>query len=112
MDSYHLKSIRAQMVEAFLAEQKRQREDFDQKITDLDERIRKAEGAEAQERQDPEVLVRGSMGAVRSVYHRAANPCGRTVYNGGRSRGFMRMRESKAKQMDGGTLTRCRACWG
>lgn len=111
MSSYALELQRAQMIDAHLAEQKRQRDEFDQRIADINARIAEAKKAEMDEVQDPEVLVRGSLGARRKIYHRAADPCGRTLRNGGGSQAFTRMRESEAKQMDSGILKRCHACW-
>jgi hypothetical protein len=111
MHSWQLDRIRKQMIDDFLAEQKRQREEFDARLADIDEKIKQAEEAEDQSARDPEVLVRGSLGARRRVYHAADHPCGRTNHNGGHSQGFMKMRESEAKQMDGGILTRCPSCW-
>jgi hypothetical protein len=99
------------MIDDFLAEQKRQREDFDARLADIDKKIKEAEDAEDQSRRDPEVLVRSSLGARRRVYHDASDPCGRTKYNGGKQTGFRKMRESEAKLMDGGVLTRCPSCW-
>ncbi|MFD9211789.1 hypothetical protein ACFVY9_01480 [Streptomyces sp. NPDC059544] len=111
MSAYTLKAIRTQMMEDFLAEQKRQREEFDAKMRNLDEKIAEAERAELADRADPEVLVRASVGARRTIYHSAAHPCGRTQYDGGRQDPFTRMRESEAKRMDGGALKRCPSCW-
>ncbi|MGW0947127.1 hypothetical protein ACWD4O_31900 [Streptomyces sp. NPDC002623] len=111
MDTYTLKQQRVGLLESFLAEQKRQRQEFDTKLEALDKRIAEAAIAETENCRNPEVLVRGSLGARRKVYHSADHPCGRTQYNGGRQSGFMRMRESKAKLMDGGVLKRCTACW-
>ncbi|AWT42589.1 MULTISPECIES: hypothetical protein [Streptomyces] len=111
MHSFHLKQVRQQMVEDFLAEQKRLREEFDARLEAIDEKIKKAEAEENQQLLDPFVLVRSSLGARRRVYHSADHPCGRTKYDGGRQSGFKKMRESEAKQMDGGILTRCPTCW-
>lgn len=111
MHSYTLRAQRDSLIGVFLAEQKRQREDFDAKLASLDEQITQVEQQEMKAISDPQVLVRSSLGARRKVYHRAGNPCGRTAYNGGRSEGFRRMPESEAKQMDGGILKRCSACW-
>jgi hypothetical protein len=111
MDSYHLKHLRARLIDSYLAEQKRQRDEFDDKLAELNQKIIDAEAAENQAWQDPEVLIRNSLGAPRKVYHRASNPCGRTKYDGGKQQGFETMRESAAKQLDGGTLKRCSACW-
>ncbi|MFE7929984.1 hypothetical protein ACFU6S_14840 [Streptomyces sp. NPDC057456] len=111
MDTYTLKQLRVGLLEGFLAEQKRQRQEFDTKLEALDKRIAEAAIAETENYRNPEVLVRGSLGARRKVYHSADHPCGRTQYDGGRQSGFMRMRESKAKLMDGGVLKRCTACW-
>jgi hypothetical protein len=111
MHSYHLKQMRAQLIDAHLAEQKRLREEFDTRLEALDKQIKEAEEAENLRWRDPEVLVRGSLGARRRIYHSAEHPCGRTRYNGGKQQGFMKMRESEAKKMDRGILTRCSSCW-
>lgn len=111
LDSYHLKHLRARLIDNYLAEQKRQRDEFDAKLEDLNQKIIEAEAAENQAWQDPDVLVRSSVGVPRKVYHRASDPCGRTKYDGGRQQGFSTMRESAAKQLEGGTLKRCSACW-
>jgi len=100
-----------QLIEGFLAEEKRLRQEFDARLEALDEKIAEAERTETESYRNPEVLVRGSVGARRSIYHSAAHPCGRTQYDGGKQRGFMKMPESEAKLMDGGTLKRCSACW-
>jgi hypothetical protein len=99
------------MIEDFLVEQKRQRNDFDVRLADIDEKIKEAESAEENSRRDPEVLVRMSLGARRRVYHDASDPCGRTKHNGGKQGAFRKMPESEAKLMDGGILTRCTSCW-
>jgi hypothetical protein len=111
MDAYTLKAQRIRLIEGFLAAQKEHRQEFDAKLEALDNEIAAAARAEMADYRDPEVLVRGSLGARRKVYHSAAHPCGRTQYNGGNQRGFMKMRESQAKLMDGGVLKRCTACW-
>ncbi|MCP8711968.1 hypothetical protein [Streptomyces sp. AC04842] len=111
MNSYILRHQRTQLIESFLAEEKRRRQEFDARLEVLDREIAEAEHAEREDYRNPEVLVRGSQGARRKVYHSATNPCGRTQYDGGRQRGFTKMRESEAKLMEGGTLKRCSACW-
>ncbi|MFC8836136.1 hypothetical protein ACFVMA_27505 [Streptomyces rochei] len=111
MNSYILQHQRTVLIEGFLAEEKRRRQEFDARLEALDAKIAEAERAETENYRNPEVLVRGSLGARRKVYHSAADPCGRTQYDGGKQRGFTRMRESEAKLMDGGTLKRCSACW-
>ncbi|MFD8175254.1 MULTISPECIES: hypothetical protein [Streptomyces] len=111
MNSYILRQQRVQLIDSFLAETKRRRQEFDASLEALDEKIAEAERVEKEKYRNPEVLVRGSLGARRKVYHSADHPCGRTQYDGGRQQGFMKMRESQAKLMDGGTLKRCSACW-
>ncbi|MFI8094070.1 hypothetical protein ACIF9R_38230 [Streptomyces sp. NPDC086080] len=111
MNAYILREQRIRLIEGFLAEQKRHRQEFDAKLETLDKKIAEAERAETENYRNPEVLVRGSLGARRKVYHSATHPCGRTQYDGGKQQGFMKMHESEAKLMDGGTLKRCTACW-
>ncbi|WP_093799039.1 hypothetical protein [Streptomyces sp. Wb2n-11] len=111
MSSYILREQRVRLIDGFLAEEKRRRQEFDARLEALDEKIVEAERNETETYRNPEVLVRGSVGARRKVYHSATHPCGRTQYDGGQQRGFMKMRESEAKLMDGGVLKRCHACW-
>ncbi|MGW3466553.1 hypothetical protein ACWDE9_46670 [Streptomyces olivaceoviridis] len=113
MHSWQLRHIRERLINDFLAEQKRQRDEFDERLADIDRQIREAEAAEDQNRSDPMVLVRNSVGAPRRVYHDADDPCGRTKHGGReqQGQGFTPMRESDAKKLDGGALTRCTACW-
>lgn len=111
MNSYLLRDQRIRIIDAFLAEEKRRRQELDAALEALDGRITEAERNETENYRNPEVLVRGSLGARRKVYHYAANPCGRTQYDGGHQHGFTKMRESDARLMDGGVLKRCSACW-
>lgn len=111
MHAFQLQQVRKQMIDDYLAEQKQQREEFDARLAGIDQQIKEAEEAERQSIRDPQVLVRGSLGARRRVYHSADHPCGRTSHNGGHSQGFTEMPESKARKMDGGILTRCPSCW-
>ncbi|MET8386489.1 hypothetical protein ABZV14_26150 [Streptosporangium canum] len=105
------KHKRQQLIDAFLAEQKRQREELDEKLRELEEKIAEAENVWSEQVHNPVVLVRSSAGSPRKVYHHAGDPCGRTQYDGGRQSGFMKMRESEAKLLNGGVLKRCSACW-
>ncbi|WP_425838887.1 hypothetical protein [Streptomyces fractus] len=111
MHSYSLELERQQLINAFLAEQKRQRDEFDGRLADLDARIAQAQQEERREVSDPKVLVRSSLGARRTVYHRAADPCSRTTHTREGAEGFRPMPELEAKLLDGGVLKRCRTCW-
>jgi hypothetical protein len=76
-------------------------------VAKLDEQIAAAEQEEQRDGEDPEVLVRRSVGAVRSVYHKRYGACGKTKQGGD----FMTMRESEAKSRYHGALHRCPSCW-
>ncbi|MFE0794722.1 hypothetical protein [Streptomyces mutabilis] len=111
MDSHHLKHLRTRLIEDFLAEQAKHRAAFDTSLAQLDKQIAEAEKVEMDGFKNPLVLVRGSLGARRRVYHSAEHPCKHTRHNGGKQQGFKRMTETEAKAMDGGVLKRCTNCW-
>lgn len=76
-------------------------------IAELEVQIRETEEEEQRSFEDPDVLVRRSVGAVRSIYHKAIGACGLTKQGGG----FMKMRESEAREKYHGALKRCPHCW-
>jgi hypothetical protein len=75
-------------------------EQCDARVAELDAQIAEAEPEERRSFKDPEVLVRRSDGAVRSVYHKAVGACGKTKQGGD----FMTMRESQARERYHGAL--------
>lgn len=101
---------RVQLIDAYLADEKRRRRELDMALAEIDAYVEDETRARKPLRDQP-VLVRRSLGARRNVYHSAIAPCGRTSRNGGKSAAFEEMPESQARLLDGGVLRPCPACW-
>lgn len=110
MKSVYIRMDRSKLVQDYLDESKALRDRFDAEHARLTAALEAAEAAEKEDYRNPVVLVRMSLGQKRKVYHSLDGRCGKTKYDGGSSEAFKRMKESEAKDMDGGILVRCTAC--